>query len=672
MSLTWTFVRRFGALLGCGALAWTACDPFETTNGTVDKGQEAFEEGSYEEATARFTTAKEELPESAELHFNTGTSLLAEGKLEEAEEELSRGAETANAALRPKVMANLGLARLKRALTLTDEAKKKELLSLAVDALQKSVVADPTVEEVRKNLELALLYLYPPCAKREDAFEENDKAADAKAITETTGKDLLSCPGDADFYFHEFKKGDRVTLKVDSKAAAEVGAPPIKVVDAGGKVVVEESALATSRTVKFTAASEGRYIVEVSSADEEERSYTLNMAVLPDCASMPDPFEANNSRAQAKPVEKGQAQHRICPNDEDYFVQPLKQGESLWVQAQAQMVTGDLSIEVLDAQGNVVSRATRSEQPAQQQSGQQAGGVESGPTLSFGAVLLDVPADADYFVKVAGVTPDSEAGVTLALAVRPPCPAGDDEMEPNDQLEAATDLAEKAAQQKAQAGAAGGVGAAAGAAGAPGAPGAAGAAGGAPTGAEPMQFLLRRCPGNDDWYKLTVKKDAPQQVQIEFQHEKGDLSLSVFEEGKKDPVLESNKSNGSQNGEGAVLAPSKDTTYLLKVTGANPDASNFYRLAVQPPENQNGDKKDQDKDKKDQDKDKKDQDKDKKDQDKKDQDKKEKEKKDQQKKEEEKKPIEQAMDQLDKQKQQNIEAQKALQGQVPSAPGKPW
>ena len=167
-----------------------------------------------------------------------------------------------------------------------------------------------------------------------------------------------------------------------------------------------------------------------------------------------------------------------------------------------------------------------------------------------------------------------------------------------------------------------------------------------------MQFLLRRCGGDDDWFKLVVKPDAPQQVQIEFQHDKGDLSLHLYEEGKKEPTLESNKSSGVVNGEGVVLAPAKETTYLIRVSGLG-DASNFYRLSVQPPENQGGQNN----------------------QDNKDDQKKDEEKKQEQQPQEEKKdqkPIEQAMDQLDKQKRPNIEAQKAVQGQAPMATGKPW
>ncbi|GEM_PF-5744109 len=641
--------HKIGAIGALLALL-VACDPFETTNGQVDKGVEAMQEGNAEEAALHFEQAREELPESGELHYNVGTAYLAAEQYEKAEEALARSVPLAAGPLKAQALANLGLARFKLAMASQEEEKRKELLTGAMSALQESVILDPAAEAPKKNLELVLLQLYPPCDKREDEMESNNSAAEAKEMSETVAKQLLLCPGNPDYFGHELKKGDRVTLKVSTTAQPDVGAPPVLVQDSEGRTVVSENVLASSRELKFVAEGDGRYLFSLSSQDEEERPYQLEFAVLPDCASMPDPFEPNNSRAQAKPVEQGTAQHRVCPGDEDYFVQPLKRGESIWLQAQAQMVQGELSVEILDSAGNIVSKAARA---GGEQSGTEAQGAEN--QLQYWAVFLDSREEADYFVRIAGASPEAEGAVTLAIMVRPSCPEGDDELEENDSVEDASDLATKAAEQAAKAGAAAGGAAPGGQA--PGqmavqAPtGQPGQGGG--TGEAPIEMFLRRCEMDDDWFWLVVKPDAPQQVQIAFQHDKGDLALQVFEDGQDEPLLESNQSSGAQNGEGVVLAPAEETKYLIKVTGGA-DQSNFYKLTVSPPQNndQNGQNNEENEDDKEQ------QDKEKKDQ--------------EEQKQEEKKPIEQAMDQLDKEKRPNIEAQKEMRENMPTATGKPW
>ena len=105
------------------------------------------------------------------------------------------------------------------------------------------------------------------------------------------------------------------------------------------------------------------------------------------------------------------------------------------------------------------------------------------------------------------------------------------------------------------------------------------------------------------------------------------------------------------------LVAEEDTTFHVRVSGPD-DATNFYHLLVKPPDPQQGNQ-DQDQNQ---------------DQEKKEEEKKEEEKKEEEKKEEEKKPIEQMMDQMDKEKRPNLEAQKMLQGMpnIQAPGGKVW
>jgi len=655
-----------GLLLAVLPAGLSSCDPFTTSNSTVETGNSRYESQEFDKAKTAYEQAREEIPESSELHFDLGTTELALKNYTEAETAFSRALEGASPALRPKVLANLGLARLQRGLATTDDAGRKEALTQALAALEKAVELDPTNTEARKNLELTLLHLYPPCKKREEALEPNDTADKAAKVADAAGKDLIVCPGNTDFFAVEAEPGDRISVTVKARGEAPAGAPWTEVQDPAGKTVASDPPApdpgskavgqpASERKVFLTAKDKGTYRIRAFERDQEEHPYSLSVEVLPDCKRLQDPFEVNDQQAQAREIEavrpeqaqvqaqQGQARQgpgpaaiRICPADNDWLWVALKEHESLLVQVAYKPVAGALQFDIVDEAGTVVAQGHDASAGASGSAGE--GGGDEQKAL-FGSVL-DVQADVKLFLHVYGDTPEAEAAAQVVAMVRPPCPEGDDEMEENDTRDAAADLTPPAA---------GGPGAPV--AGAPGAPGAAGAPGaGGPLVAPPSKIekLLRRCPGDDDYFKLSLKKGEQQQVQIAFEHAKGDLKLQVYKGDDAAPAVESDKSGPDQQGEGVMLSASEDTTFTLRVTGAD-DVTNFYQLTVQPPKPGDGNK-----------------DQDKKDQDKKDQDKKEEQK--------QQKPIEQMMKELDQQKQPNIEAQKALQNapHLQSPGGKIW
>ena len=683
-------------LVGTVLLLLAACDPFSTSNATVDEGMEHYTAGRYDESVQSFETARDEVPERSELFYDLGTAQIALGKFAEAETSLVRALEIAGDDLRPLIWANLGHARLKNALATTDETQRKELLTKAVDALGKAVLLRSDLEGARRDLELALLHLYPPCEKREDKLEPNDSAAKASDGSALGEEPLMLCPGNHDWFTWKTEAGDRIEIAVEPAGEAPTGPPAASLFDASGAVVATtvpdkpQGEAPPAALIRHTAPTAGTFNLDVFETDDEEHPYRVRTTILPACERLQDTFEPNNDRDHASPVDlhkladqKEQApgmKLRICPGDEDWFRFSLNQHESLLLQLVYEPVEGDLALEILDASGAVVARgmATQAPQQAgpQQQSSQgpqSAGPPGQGRPKALAATLLDVPADGEWFLRVRGTDDKSEAQGQVMAVVRPPCPQGDDELEENDSRDAPSPLTSPgdptgaAPGSSAQTGTAAGTGAQPGPAPQAGGPQAAAPQGPAPQGpasqaggAPQFEKLLRRCPGDDDWFQLDLKKDQSVEVSASFEHAKGDLALELYEDKGDKPVLESNKSGPAQNGEGIRIAADQDKRYLLRVTGA-PDATNFYMLKVAPPS------PDKDQDKKDQDK----KDQDKKDQDKKDQDKKDQDKKDQ---EPQKKPIEQMMDQMDQQKQRNLEAEKALRN-LPNARvpgGKPW
>jgi tetratricopeptide (TPR) repeat protein len=653
-------MKRLSALLLPVLLL--SCDPFSTTNGTVDEANERYEAGEHEEAATRYEQARDEIPERAELHYDVGTNLLAQGKAEEAEVAFSRALETAGEEIRPMVLANLGLARFKKALAIEDEAARKEALAAALDALEKAVALRPDLDSARRNLELVLLHLFPPCERREDPFEPNDRPDDAKSLEELADAPLLLCPGNVDLFRTDLKAGDRFTATLTQTGEAEAAPPKLELLDRSGAIVAEGNADGKSVVARLEAPREGTYFLKIREEDEEEHPYTLTTEVLASCKSLEDGAEENDSQDAAAelPVRPqaagpdGQAappttQLRVCPADPDWFRFDLRQHESVLLQVQYEPVEGDLAARLVDAQGRELARSTGSRQGKE--------GEEGGDKGSLVISLLDVRSDQPLFLELTGATPEAEASATVTAIVRPPCPAGDDQLEENDGIDQPTPLNPPAEA----------------------APAAPAQGQGEPQAQpqQPIQHLLRRCPGDDDWFLVEVKKEEPQQLQITFDHDRGDLRMELYEEGGSEPVQTSDQSTARQPGEGFVLGTEEESErFLVRVT-ADDETTNFYQLTLQPPKPRQGDNPNQDDEKKDDEK----KDDEKKDDQSKDQqqpDEKQPEKQSPQEKSEQQSPqetpMEQMMEQLDQEKRPNLEAEKALRKMpnVQAPGGKVW
>ena len=165
-------------------------------------------------------------------------------------------------------------------------------------------------------------------------------------------------------------------------------------------------------------------------------------------------------------------------------------------------------------------------------------------------------------------------------------------------------------------------------------------------GDQPLE--LRRCGGDDDWFRLELPAGEKAQVQAAFVHEEGDLVLEAFDpDDSENPLEHSDQSSAEAPGEGLALEAGADApgTWLLRISGAGADATNFYTLVVQEPQGGGGGGEDDQKDQE-----------------------------QQQEQQQQQQAIDQQMDQLDKKKRRNLEAEKALE-ELPNVRipgGKAW
>lgn len=683
-------------------------DMFRTSHGGVDDGNEALAAGKTEEALKAYEAAAEEIPESPELSYDRGIALSAAGRHDEATQMLLRALDTRAPEMRFRVYAALGAAyaawgmAIEHGKAAPDEAAAKAAaqeppddaageetkpqdpaeLALpkwkrAVEHLEKALLVHPDDQDVLRNLEVALLRVDPPCSRRDDEFEPNN-SPEAPAVIEVAAeappqqsgapaepaadagdvlrwkRQLTLCPDDSDWFSIALAEGDRLSVKMT--APEDAGRVRLSLLAPGGKQRLRppEGSDVDLDVLDYTVGQgeAGDYLLFVENVDGDEISYGLDVAVRPPCEKTEDRFEQNDDAEHAATLTPGPLDGlRICPFDEDWYAVTLAEGESLFLYAQLQ-----------PAGEGAEKDDSKSEGPPPltlEVTGPDGVVHVAPPAGQARVVTLLTPGAGRYLARIVG-GPELEARYQLIVNVVPPCPEGDDKFEDNDGPEDAPDLAESAR-------------------GGPPAGGAQSAA--PPPQGPPPPMLLRICPGDADWFSVTSTPDKPTVVTAIFEHAKGDLAMSLFDEsGMGEPVATSDRSTVDTNGESVALPNTPEAkTYKLKIEGVG-GQENFYLLKLdQPQGGESDDQRDQDQQKDEQQKDEqqkdqdKDQDKEPKDQ-KDDKDQKPPEKPQPQKEEPKaQKPLEDALDKLDR-NPQNLEAkERALKSPLANhPPEKDW
>jgi len=627
LSLALAGWRRRGTLAVLLALlGLPSCGFFETTNSEVDKANERYAEEEYTEAASSLEALREKIPERAELHYDLGTAHLAAGDNDAALEAFKRAGEIAGPELEAALLANQGLAYLRSALSKEEDGERKAALEQAVGSLRAAIRKDPGVDGARKNLELALLHLHPPCSRRQEKYEPNNSSARPTPWEpDVGGVDLLLCPEDEDHFGVTVPAGHRLRAWLAQPGAATTatpeapptGTPPgddeetttplpprgqpatgvtLELLEGAFGMADSATLFAGDDGVLMTenlSDSEATWTLRVKAPDDEEHGYRLGVETLPTCASLEDEYEDNDAASAARdlPEDGAPLTLRLCPGDEDWFRAGVQAGWTLFTTFEGEVLDGNLILEIQDEAGRVVGTGRDAGE------GQPGAPGTAAAASRFAATAQELQ-EGLYFIRLAG----AEAGGQITVRGVPPCPDGDDESEDDDTPDTAKPV------QK---------------------------------GGQPLE--LRRCGGDDDWFRLELPAGEKAQVQAAFVHGDGDLLIEAFDPGDTDdPVEHCDESSDEKPGEGLVLEADEDApgTWLLRVTGATPDATNFYTLQIQEPQGGGGGDAPEE----------------------------------EQQQEEQQQAIDQQMDQLDQKKRRNLEAEKALEGmpnvRIPG--GKAW
>ncbi|UCC43220.1 MAG: tetratricopeptide repeat protein [Candidatus Zixiibacteriota bacterium] len=110
----------------------------------VRKGNEAFRQQDYQTAMEQYHLAETEIPESAELDYNMGSTLFQQGKYEEAVEKLNRALATTNISLEGQAHYNLG-----------NTYYRMGDYQNAIASYERALNIDPNDIDAKYNLELA-------------------------------------------------------------------------------------------------------------------------------------------------------------------------------------------------------------------------------------------------------------------------------------------------------------------------------------------------------------------------------------------------------------------------------------------------------------------------------------------------------------------------------------
>src|SRR5690606_38041809 len=113
-------------------------------------------EGKYEEAAAAYQRIVDAGKASPQVHYNLATTLLALGRMEEADRHFQSALQGVDPELRQRTFFNMGNRFLESGRAEVDPQQQGALLDAAIDAYRRALRIDPADVAAKWNLELAL------------------------------------------------------------------------------------------------------------------------------------------------------------------------------------------------------------------------------------------------------------------------------------------------------------------------------------------------------------------------------------------------------------------------------------------------------------------------------------------------------------------------------------
>jgi len=147
--------------------------------GDFERGNRHYRAGRYEQAVAAYRAALEDGDDRPELRYNLGTALLRLGRYEEAQQQLEAALQDVDPALRQRTLYNLGNRFLEEGRGTAEAETRNRLLDAAIEAYRDALRLDPSDQDAKWNLELALREQdLPPEEEPQDDQDQQDERDD--------------------------------------------------------------------------------------------------------------------------------------------------------------------------------------------------------------------------------------------------------------------------------------------------------------------------------------------------------------------------------------------------------------------------------------------------------------------------------------------------------------
>ncbi|HOU52903.1 MAG TPA: VWA domain-containing protein [Myxococcota bacterium] len=306
----------------------------------------------------------------------------------------------------------------------------------------------------------------------------------------------------------------------------------------GRKAMARSEAKDPPRKVRETwreavAALTRAVLLDPSAQDSRRNLELASDAAWPPCSRLDDSYEPNPDAAHAQflPVDPNTQQARedlwLCPGDEDWFRFPMRAGETIFVSAVEPPEEGG-------GDGNGGGGNGNQPSPARVDLTIRSA---DGTALSAPGKQARFRADGPDPVLVQVTGPREEDGLPYRLEVRlvPPCPAGDDGMEPNDTEDQARPV-------------------------------------------EDGDHGLRACPGNEDWFQYTEKQGTRKDVSVSWESGEGPLEVEVVSADGARLEVASASREGREVRTASLPKAEQEAPFRIHVRSGRGEA--FYQLSI--------------------------------------------------------------------------------------------
>lgn len=360
-----------------------------------------------------------------------------------------------------------------------------------------------------------------PCPS--DVFEPNDTDTAARPLTAGTYPNLNVCLGNEDFYAVQLAAGDVIT--VDLSFSHAEGDIEISLRGPSGTVLASGATSTDNERITWTAATSGTYVIRVwlyaDAGSVPGNTYSMQIAITspPPPMCVPDRFEPNDTAPAATSLSPGSQPNLTACGDDDWYAYNLRLGDQLTVNLTFSHAEGDVDVLLQNPAGVEVARASS---------------ASDNETLTHTVANAGVHRLRVYLFRDTGTQP----GNGYAMNVSAVASCFTDRFEPNNTQATARALTAGAYSD------------------------------------------LAACPGDDDFYALSLTAGVPVSVNLAFSHVEGDIDMVLLDAAGN--IVRS--SAGITDTESISYTPSVSGTftvgvYLYRDTGSFP--GNTYQLGIQ-------------------------------------------------------------------------------------------